>query len=159
MSVSSPSAFLSLYHFYFSVQCWRSPYSHHPQCLFPILPQLLVPSYLFPGLCSTYLRQHTSQTECQGCVMGGRQRRVGTGRRVERGFQLNCLSPVTRVMALAGESRLLPAWPGRVPLSRGSPGLLDPVSGGAHPLDGTIEVLVLCNLNLLRQLSPRLPGF
>ena len=84
---------------------------------------------------------------------------MGTGRRVEQGSQLNCLSPVTRVMALAGESRLLPAWPGRVPLSRGSPGLLDQVSGGARLLDGTIEVLVLCNPNLLRQLSPRLPGF
>ena len=29
----------------------------------------------------------------------------------------------------------------------------------ARPLDETIEALVLCNLNLLRRLSPRLPGF
>lgn len=132
---TTPNAF-----FLFSSNCW---------CLL-IYSQSCV---------SPYLRQHTSQTECQCCVMCGRQRRVGTGRRVERGSQLDCLSPVTRLMALAGESRLLPVWPRRVPLLRGSPGLLDPVSGGARPLDETIEALVLCNLNLLRRLSPRLPGF
>lgn len=86
----------------------------------PVLETLLLPysfssSFLlfsttpgasfFPGLCSPYLRQHTSQTGCP-VIYDVWKAEEGGGwvGRVEPDLQLAGLSPITRVVTLAGES-------------------------------------------------------
>lgn len=90
--------------FYFSIPLEAFPSPSNPFFLFCLL---LVSLYFFPGLGSPYLWQHTSQTE--GPMMYGVAGRGGWG--WGKGWrEAPSLSPVTSVMTLAGEYRLLPAY-------------------------------------------------